>query len=360
MTWVILAFFSHLVFIPGIYDGFSLPKRVYVIGLGCAAAVYLLRRAKPLPLFDSVYLYASIIMLGIFAPTNFYFAERIALDFSDFLIFWAVATTPFTKREIKLLSLGACFTLVVAYAFRVFLPSNEGMLAGLGDFSYFAYLAILAAPLSIIAAGSYGYVFVVGPAFTLFLSLESRASSAAIIWLLIYFGASYGNLARAKTLAIVTLLAPATIFVTVALFQPFQIDDVRVAIWKNSIPMSRDAGLLGFGRGQFEFNYPKYANAKVRDLSLPAMHHGHPHNEFVNQLIETGFLGTAAFFAIIARIFLNMSAATLMPLSIAASLVGVVLYSSFWFPFLHPSMSVTFWALAGVLWSVSKNDGRQF
>lgn len=359
MTWVILAFFSHLVFIPGLYDGFSLPKRVYVIGLGCVAAVYLLRRPRPLPLFNSIYLYSLIVLSGIFVPTNWYFAERIALDFSGFLLFWIIATTKFREEQVRDLAVLFCTVLVVAYVFRLHLPANEGMFAGLGNFSYFTYLGIIAAPLWVIAVGSAGYTLVIGPAFALFLSLESRASTAAIIWSLIYYGLSYGNLLQAKTLAIATLVLPAAVFISVALFHPLQVDDVRVAIWQNGIAMSRDAGLLGFGRGQFEFNYPKYANARVRDPALPGNHHGHPHNEFLNQVIETGFLGAAAYFAIIGRIFLGMSGTAILQLALSASLVGVICYSSFWFPFLHPSMSITFWSLAGLLWSISKNEPRQ-
>ena len=354
MTWAILAFLSHLIFIPGLMDGFSLPKRVYVFSLGIAAVIFLFSKKRELPLVGliSSYLVVSVIpyLWIVNAPV---FIERIALDVAGFAVFWAVAVSNISRERIHTVLLVAIAVAVTVLAVQHFFPLFNGTM---GNRSYSAFVAAQAVPL-----------FLAGSSWAILLSLlilpfssPSRAALAAAVISLVVFGIArkiFSIQPFFYVAVLVVVLSPIAVH-----YNLLSWPDTRKATWQNSVQMIRTKRdwIFGIGRGQFEIQYPAFANRKVRDdlegaavdpERKASLTWGHPHNEFLNSVIETGVLGAGLFLSIILFLIRPVRPFDKTHLAIACSLLGTVLFSAFWFPFTHPSMAITFWALAGMLWS---------
>lgn len=359
MTWAILAFLSHLVFIPGLYDGFSLPKRVYVFGLGIAAIIFLFTKRREFPLVGLISSYLFVSMIPFLWVANLpVFTERVALDVACFAVFWAVAVSKLNTYRINLVLLVAVGIAVVAIAAQHFFPLHNGTM---GHSHYTAFLSSQASSLPLVMGSSIGTVL--AAASLMFLSSASNAAFAAAAMSLFVFG-----LAQIFSIRYFFYAAVAVVILTQAIIRYDFVDlpGARKATWQNSVYMLEKPHewIFGMGRGQFEIQYPAFANKRIRDIEQDMevaperkiiLAWGHPHNEFLNSVIETGFLGSALFWVIIFFLIEPVRDWNRPVLVVICSLIGTILFSTFWFPFSHPSMAVTFWALAGLLW-VDKSD----
>ena len=375
MTWLILTFLSHLVFIPGLYDGFSLPKRVYAFGLGIAAIVYLISQHRKLPLFGLILSYLGFSLIPLFWLANLpLFIERFGLDVACFAVFWAVAISDLDKEKIKTVLAFASVVAALVLAAEHFLPVTHGTM---GNQKYTAFVAAQAAPLMLALLPGIAPILAV---WTLtILSLPSRAAfSAAGISLFIF-----GVCRRVRWIGLAFCLAMIVAMTFPAFVKGFNLDVDRRAVWLNSASMLGSTRTLffGIGRGQFDVEYPAYANRIETDdgtgeymvtlsdvnitkglgagfVGAASRTQSHPHNEFINSFIESGLFAGVVFWwvllSLIDGIWFSKDSATL---AIICSLIVTVLFSTFWFPFTHPSMAITFWALAGLLWNHSSRSG---
>lgn len=80
-------------------------------------------------------------------------------------------------------------------------------------------------------------------------------------------------------------------------------DDPRVRLWHTAIRIWRAHPILGAGPGSFK---SQFANFKVPGTYMAT---GHPHNDFLNILVQSGILGLAAFSLIWVRYFQTLGRA---------------------------------------------------
>jgi O-antigen ligase len=80
-------------------------------------------------------------------------------------------------------------------------------------------------------------------------------------------------------------------------------DDPRVRLWHTAIRIWEAHPILGAGPGSFKSLFAKY---KVPGTYMAT---GHPHNDFLNILVQSGILGLAAFAFIWIRYFRTISSA---------------------------------------------------
>ena len=64
----------------------------------------------------------------------------------------------------------------------------------------------------------------------------------------------------------------------------------RPQVWKDTLNLSRDFPLFGVGLGNFQTIYPKY-----KTLTTPTLWE-HAHNDYVEMLADTGWVGLLLFF----------------------------------------------------------------
>src|SRR3990167_3481127 len=370
MTWVILAFFSHLVFIPSIYDGFSLPKRLYVFGLGVAAIYWLLREKKPLPFFPLIALYLGISLIPLLWLTNpALFVERLALDVACFALFWAVALSKVDEPKLIFVFLFSIWVIVLVLISSHFtFPSSGGVM---GNIKYIAIVSAQVATLPLVMS-TMGFF---AASALMFLSLGSRTAFAAAFMALCFFVVLKKRIAPRpfKTFLSVIALAPAFVLI---LATTVSISD-RDEVWRNSPKMLSGFHKLAFGigKGQFETLYPAYVDRtknvyhtgsvlKTKAGSIPIAPWGHPqswthpHNEFLALLIEGGLIGLTLFWSLIVLVLVKGDPGNPISAAIFCSLIVMLLVSTFWFPFTHPSMAATFWATAGLLCAYSRDFRR--
>jgi O-antigen ligase len=71
--------------------------------------------------------------------------------------------------------------------------------------------------------------------------------------------------------------------------------------WGNALAMSMDRPWTGFGVGMFRYDYPEYAHRRgVDPYAMAREWYTHPHNEWLNQLAETGIPGLIALVMLVA------------------------------------------------------------
>ena len=139
----------------------------------------------------------------------------------------------------------------------------------------------------------------------------------------------------------------------------------RFAIWANSLAIFADHPLFGAGKGNFRFVYPVYARRVIEDPSFtPQSRAADAHNDYLQLLAETGFLGAAAFLfilALLARRFWQGLKRDFEPqLLVVAFALIAILAEAFWdFPFNLPVPTAFFWIYAGILWRLTRTGSSR-
>lgn len=363
MIFAYLAWLSPLVFIPGVFDAFSGPKRIYVLLLGIAASVCATRDFKAFPLLYPIALYVLVAVIpGVWVSDPYLFIERLGIDFAGISLFWVLASKQRDEKEVETLCLFALIIVAACYLVRHFAPPVESLFYPMGNPKYFALMAAQALPLGI---GFPPLLFFFSTAVLVVFISESKAALLATGVTVFLSLISPWKLGLMKAGAVLALLIPLAV-----LFSPLRLTgdkyDPRRATWANSKVMAVDAMkyVAGFGSGQFQVWYPAYANRAMRETEIlltlesrkvypDGLGIGHPHNEALNQIIETG-IGYLILLFILARIFFHVQVNNSLQIALAGSLISTLVLSAFWFPLSHPSMAITFWSTAGLLWSVSE------
>lgn len=124
----------------------------------------------------------------------------------------------------------------------------------------------------------------------------------------------------------------------------------RFRFWRDCFQMVKDFPWLGTGLGTFQLIFPKYSTVPI--LS----HLNHAHNDWLELLVETGFLGfglialaLAWFFAVfVKRLRKSRPVIRILGLGILVSLVGFMTHSVAEFNFHIPASAYSFALILGL------------
>ncbi len=140
----------------------------------------------------------------------------------------------------------------------------------------------------------------------------------------------------------------------------------RLAIWANTLKMFKDHPVLGVGKGNFKIMYPFYAASVTKDPGFrPEVQPREAHNDYVQFLAETGTLGFLSFllivFIIARRVWISIAGkneihSMLLIVTLAFSIIAILVEASLDFPFELPVSLAFLWLFTGLLWVICKEN----
>jgi tetratricopeptide (TPR) repeat protein len=177
-----------------------------------------------------------------------------------------------------------------------------------GNRNFASCFLAMSLPIGIACAAAFGRQWTLAAAYAMLLlaaMVVAESRGAALALAIIAFGGLLAWLAgRKKWLPACAALAVA---VGLSFLPPLQSaakrfwsDDVRPMIWLGAIRTVADAPIIGHGPGSFIEVYPAHRPPEYFDRPKSALLTDHAHNEFLEIAVETGFLGVAAFVALLA------------------------------------------------------------
>jgi len=119
----------------------------------------------------------------------------------------------------------------------------------------------------------------------------------------------------------------------------YQSIEIRKILWRSSAKLVADKPILGFGKGNWSIAVGKYATPHLPDRINENRSYSHLHNDFLQQLVETGIIGLLLFLIPILALFYTgyKSAFAGGPkfevIIITIGLTAFMLFSFFDFPF---------------------------
>ncbi|HWX25397.1 MAG TPA: O-antigen ligase family protein, partial [Vicinamibacteria bacterium] len=141
----------------------------------------------------------------------------------------------------------------------------------------------------------------------------------------------------------------------------------RIAIWRNTLAMIRDAPLLGVGLGNHPVQYPRYAHRVVVDpLFSPTLQLDYVHNDYLQVGAELGLVGLllSLWFGIaLVRTFRSSEAAappgwTGLGLGLFVGIAGVLVDALFSFPFYRAVPPLVIMVAVGLAAGVGRPSER--
>jgi len=140
----------------------------------------------------------------------------------------------------------------------------------------------------------------------------------------------------------------------------------RLAIWANTLKMFKDHPVLGVGKGNFKTMYPFHAASAIKDPGFSSeVQPREAHNDYVQLLAETGTLGFLSFllivFVIARRVWISIAGkneihSMLLIVTLAFSIIAILVEASLDFPFELPVSLAFLWLFAGLLWVICKEN----
>jgi len=83
----------------------------------------------------------------------------------------------------------------------------------------------------------------------------------------------------------------------------YQSIEIRKILWRSSAKLVADKPILGFGKGNWSIAVGKYATPHLPDRINENRSYSHLHNDFLQQLVETGIIGLLLFLIPILALF---------------------------------------------------------
>ncbi len=171
-----------------------------------------------------------------------------------------------------------------------------------------------------------------------------RAVAATVLGLVLVISAGY--LIR-QTVVPAPASAPATVATGFFAGGASNSFHQRLSFIRSSLEMARDHPFTGVGPGMFRDYFPRYAESLLEHTSSP-------HSELADHLAEEGFLGLAAFGALLASALasaLRFARRSTEPIdrSLAIGAVALAVAGAIDFSWIYPVMPVTFWVISGLL-----------
>jgi len=140
----------------------------------------------------------------------------------------------------------------------------------------------------------------------------------------------------------------------------------RLAMAANTLKMFEDHPMLGVGKGNFKIMYPFYAASVIKDPEFnPELQPREAHNDYIQLLAETGTLGFLSFllivFVIARRVWISIAGkneihSMLLIVTLAFSIIAILVEASLDFPFELPISFCFLWLFAGLTWVICKGN----
>ncbi len=140
----------------------------------------------------------------------------------------------------------------------------------------------------------------------------------------------------------------------------------RLAMAANTLKMFKDHPVLGVGKGNFKIMYPFYAASVIKDREFkPELQPREAHNDYVQLLAETGTLGFLSFLLIVSviarRVWISIAGkneihSMLLIVTLAFSIIAILVEASLDFPFELPVSLAFLWLFTGLLWVICKEN----
>ena len=140
----------------------------------------------------------------------------------------------------------------------------------------------------------------------------------------------------------------------------------RLTMAANTFKMFKDHPVLGVGKGNFKIMYPSYAASAIKDPDFsPEVQPREAHNDYVQLLAETGTLGFLSFLLIVLviarRVLISIAGKNeihnmLLIVTLAFSIIAILVEASLDFPFELPISFSFLWLFAGLLWVICKKN----
>jgi len=80
--------------------------------------------------------------------------------------------------------------------------------------------------------------------------------------------------------------------------------DDRIELWQMSWQLFKENPFIGYGAGNWQFEYMKYGAGDLKFTSYTDKYLGHPHNFFVDVLFSNGFIGIVLMFIFVVGFFI--------------------------------------------------------
>lgn len=374
MLFAYLAIASNLVFIPGLFDGHDLPKKVFVLALGLAALI----RVIHLPKTKSPFIYCVMMAYLTFSIFNLFFVvnyslflERLSLDIAFIALYMALSTTKFEEKDIGLFHALLVLVAVAACLSQSYWPEEKGVM---GNYGFTAGLAALGALSALSLSSSFWFAIleIVVAAFLILSVFQSRAALGVLILVMILrmiIFETKRNLSHIIALGTLIILFFSPLIIS-QFDRPFNRPLNRALQWRNVLAMIAD-NPLGIGAGQFQIQYPKYANARARDPEMLEIietvvppnisyrgQHEAAHNDLLEIMAERGVVGFVLFGLLLFLILSSPKSLTGAQLGLYIELLFLLGWGIFWFPLAHPTFGATFSTIAGLLRSVNEDRAR--
>jgi len=356
----------------GIIDGYELPKLVGVsmlVGVG----VWMLWRKKGsvnLPLLAPISFYILFVALSFFRAHNLYEAyTQFGLDLMGVSIFWYVVND-IKKIDIdKIIDyfLVSVFVMMLISAYYGILDYKSYSIAPpMGNISFTVAVVMLAIPLGLYTIyRDFGTKYRVGfnaigtfamVAFLVNAGTDSAVLSLSLSILVTSIVIANRYISKPYLLGIYAIVL--LIVLTGLNFNYKQIIlkmEPRTAIWLNTTEMVKENSyVLGVGRGNFDLLYPKYSRFYDVDYGLANFHFvNNVHNDYLQLYAEVGLFGFFFFMVVIFGVL--KTDMTVRSLALFTSIVSLLVWALFYFPFEQVTFVSLFWILAGLLWVVN-ND----
>ncbi|MCM8772722.1 MAG: tetratricopeptide repeat protein [Candidatus Omnitrophica bacterium] len=376
---------TPLIIFPPIFNAFDLPKFIWIFFTTSIFILYFLISKKQYQIKRKHFFGPLVIFLiwGLFTgikALNIFETLKTILVLFLFLNFYFFSSEIFEKEDIKNLLQFLIFTTIFVSIYGVLQVSGidfinweikRSPLSTLGRRNFAGeYLVMIIPYVYFFIANSknirekifYLFLFIL---FLLHLILTfTRASYLGffVSTILFFYPVKFKfSLKKIIPLFVFFILIPNLFSYNISGFEKGTIKS-RIFIWKNTLRIIKKNPIIGVGLGNFKTNFLFYAEDRPKQIALIKEVLEDVHNDFLEILVETGFIGFFIFLFLLFQIFkitfllIKNSKEKTLIYGILCSTVAFLTNSLASFPFKKPSTLLLFYLNLSFLNIISKKE----
>ncbi|MCM8806921.1 MAG: tetratricopeptide repeat protein [Candidatus Omnitrophica bacterium] len=376
---------TPLIIFPPIFNAFDLPKFIWIFFTTSIFILYFLISKKQYQIKRKHFFGPLVIFLiwGLFTgikALNIFETLKTILVLFLFLNFYFFSSEIFEKEDIKNLLQFLIFTTIFVSIYGVLQVSGidfinweikRSPLSTLGRRNFAGeYLVMIIPYVYFFIANSknirekifYLFLFIL---FLLHLILTfTRASYLGffVSTILFFYPVKFKfSLKKIIPLFVFFILIPNLFSYNISGFEKGTVKS-RIFIWKNTLRIIKKNPIIGVGLGNFKTNFLFYAEDRPKQIALIKEVLEDVHNDFLEILVETGFIGFFIFLFLLFQIFkitfllIKNSKEKTLIYGILCSTVAFLTNSLASFPFKKPSTLLLFYLNLSFLNIISKKE----